>query len=69
MSAISSEVKMSEKNMYEQFMDGELPPEIQDHVTSSADLNAKNKNNWWFCAGFFTALNLDRIRKLREQKK
>ena len=53
MSAISSEVKMS-KDMFEQFRDRELPPEIQAHVECAADIHGKNnKKKWWFTAGFF----------------
>ena len=63
MSAISNEVKMV-KDMFEQFRDRELPPEIKAHVESSADIHGKNnKKKWWFTAGFFVAENIQKIRK------
>ena len=50
--------------MFEQFRDRELPPEIQAHVESSADIHGKNnKKKWWFTAGFFVAENIQKIRK------
>lgn len=57
---------MDRKDMFEQFRDGELPPDIQAHVESSANIHGKgNEKKWWFTAGFFVAENIKKIRKIQ----
>lgn len=52
------------KDMFEQFRDKELPPDIQAHIESAANIHGKsNKNKWWFTAGFFVAERIKDIRK------
>ncbi len=59
-----AEMKKNNKDMFERFRDKELPPEIQAHVESSANIHGEgNKNKWWFTAGFFVAQNIKEIRK------
>ena len=56
----------NKKDMYEQFRDGELPPDIQNHVVSAADIHGRTDNNkWWFTAGFFVAENIKKIREIQ----
>ena len=52
------------KDMFEQFRDKELPPDILTHIESAANIHGKgNKNKWWFTAGFFVAERIKDIRK------
>ena len=56
------------KDMFEQFRDKELPPDIQAHIESSALIHSgygEDMAKYWFTAGFFTAEN---IKKIREAK-
>ena len=51
-------MKKNNKDMFEQFRDKELPPDIQAHIESAANIHGKgNKNKWWFTAGFFVGVS------------
>lgn len=50
--------------MFEKFRDGELPKDLQEQITSSANIHGlDDEKKWWFTAGFFTALKIKKIRK------
>ena len=59
------------KDMYEQFRDKELPPDIQAHIESFAEHHSnygtdeEDIKKYWFTAGFFTAENIKKIREVQ----
>lgn len=52
------------KDMFEKFRDKELPKDLQEQITSSANIHGlDDEKKWWFSAGFFTAEKIKEIRK------
>ena len=58
------------KDMFEKFRDGELPKDLQEQITSSANIHGlDDEKKWWFTAGFFTAEKIKEIRKAEEARR
>ena len=56
------------KDMYEQFIDKQLPTDIQEQIESSALIHSnygEDMPKYWFSAGFFTA---KKIKKIKEER-
>lgn len=51
------------KDIFKKFRDGELPKDIQEQIISSANIHGlDDEKKWWFTAGFFTALQVEKYR-------